>query len=180
MVQLQQLRFMVMDKRWILILIFFRNQLIIFLIIMILILIQYLLQQRWRPWILIIQYSYQLIFWFCLSINQRFLFRWCSVLLRSCLQHLLFRWLIIQGGIIICRFRFWLHQRQLVLNLRRQLLERVFLLRFHWRRCWMHHLLLRWFCQMAFNHQVEFRVLNRIIPNMHYRLRYQLIRRELK
>jgi len=180
MVQQQRLRFMEMDIRWILILIFFHNQLIIFLIIMILILIQYLLQQRWRPWILIIQYSYLLIFWFCLSINQRFLFQWYSVLLRSCLLHLLFRWLIILGGIIIYRFRFWLHQQQLVLNLRILLLVRVFLLRFHWRKCWMHHLLLRWFCQMAFNRQVRFRVLNRIIPNMHYRLRYQLNQRELK
>jgi hypothetical protein len=59
-------------------------------------------------------------------------------------------------------------------------LERVFQLRFHWRRCWRHHLLLRWFCQMAFIHQVRFRVLNRTIPNKRYRLRYRLIRRELK
>ena len=180
MVQQQQLRFMEMDIRWILIWIFYHNQLIIFLIIKILILIRYLLQQRWRSWILIIRYSYLLIFWLCLNINQRFLFRWYSVLLRSCLLHLLFRWLIIQGGIIICKFRFWLHQQQLVLNLRIQLLERVFQLQFHWRKCWMHHLLLQWFYQMAFNRQVEFRVLNRIIPNKHYQLRYHIILHELK
>ncbi len=143
MVQQRQLRFMVMDRRWNLILIFYHNRLIIFLIIKILILIQYLLQRHWRPWILIIRYSYRLIFWFYLNINQRFLYRWYNVLWRSCLQHLLFRWLIILGGIIICRYQFWLHRRRLVLNLRRRLLVRVFLLQFRRRKCWRHHLLLQ-------------------------------------
>jgi len=143
MVQRQQLRFKVMDIRWILTWIFYRNRLKVFPIRGILILIQFLLRQRWRSWILKVQYSYQLIFWFCLSINRRFLFRWYNVLLRSCWLHLLFRWSIILGGIIICRYRFWLHRRQLVLNLRKLLLGRVFLLQFLRKRYWKHHLLLR-------------------------------------
>ena len=180
MVQQRQLRLMEMGKRWILIWIFYRSQLIIFLIIKILILILFLLRLSWRPWILRVQYSYQLIFWFCLSKGQRFLFRWYNVLWRSCLRHLLFLRSIILGGIIICRFRFWLHRWQLVLNRGKLILVRVFQLQFHWRRCWKHHLLLQLFYQMAFNHQVGFRALNRIVPNRRYLLRYQLIRHELK
>ncbi len=109
-VQQQRLRLEEMGRLWNLILIFYHNQLIIFLRVKILILIRFLLQLSGRLRILIIRYSCQIIFWFCLSINQRFLFRWCSDLWRSCWQHLLFRRLIIQGGIIICRFRFWPHQ----------------------------------------------------------------------
>ena len=135
MVQQRQLRLMEMGKWWILIWIFYRNQLIIFLIIKILILILFLLRLSWRPWILRVQYSYQLIFWFCLSKGQRFLFRWYNVLWRSCWQHLLFLRSIILGGIIIYRFRFWLHRWQLVLNRGKLILVRVFQLQFHWRRC---------------------------------------------
>jgi len=178
MVQRRQLRLMGMDKRWILIWIFYRNQQIIFLIIKILIQILFLLQLSWRPWILKVQYSYQLIFWFCLSINQRFLFQWYNVLWRSCWQHLLFLRSIILGGIIICKFQFWLHRWQLVLNQGRLILGRVFQLQFLRRKCWKHHLLLQWSYQMAFVHLVEFHVLNRTIPSKHYRLRYQLIQHE--
>jgi hypothetical protein len=59
-------------------------------------------------------------------------------------------------------------------------LERVCRLQFHWRRCWKHHHLLRWFCLMAFNHRAGFRVQGRIIPNRRYQLRYHLNRRVLK
>ena len=100
MVQRRQLRLVGMGIRWILIWISFRNQLIIFLTIMILIQIRFLLLRRGRLRNLGDQYSCRIIFWFCLSTNQRFLFRWCNVLWRSCWQHLLFRRLIILGGII--------------------------------------------------------------------------------
>jgi len=143
MVQQLQWQLMVRDRWWIRVLIFYHNRLIIFLIIKNLILIQFLLRLSGRPWILKVRYSYQLIFWFYLSINQQFLFQWYSVLWQSCWQHLLFLRLIILGGIIIYRFQFWLHQWRLVLNLRRQLLGRVFQLRFQRRKCWKHHLLLQ-------------------------------------
>jgi len=178
MVQRLQLKLMVKDRRWILIWISFRNQLIIFLIIKILILIQFLLLQRGRLRNLRDLCSYQLIFWFCLSINQRFLFQWCNVLWRNCWQHLLFLRLIILGGIIICMFRFWPHQWRLVPNQGKLLLGRVFQHQFHWRKCWRHHLLLQWFCLMAFVHRVRFRVLSRRVPSKHYRLKYLLVQRE--
>jgi hypothetical protein len=59
-------------------------------------------------------------------------------------------------------------------------LERVYQHQFHWRKCWRHHHHHRWFYQMAFIHQVEYRVQDRIIPSMHYRLGYLLILHELK
>ena len=180
MVQRRQWRLGGKDRWWILILIFFRSQLTIFLRVMILIQIRFLLRLSGRLRILVIRCSYQLIFWFCPRQGRRFLFRWCSVLWRSCWRHLLFRRSIIRGGIIICRFRFWFHRRRLVLNLRRQLWERVFQLRFQKRMCWMHHHLLRWFCQMAFIRQVGFRVQGRIVPNRRYRLGYLLNLRVLK
>lgn len=180
MVQQLQWRPMVRDKRWNRVWISFRNQLKVFLIRVILILIQFLLRLSGRLRILRDQCSYQLIFWFCLSKDQRFLFQWCSDLWRSCWQHLLFQKSIIQGGIIICRFQFWLHQWRWVPSPKRQLLGRVFQHRFHWRKCWRHHHHLQLSCQMAFNHQAEFRVQGRRVPSRHYRLRYLLIRHELK
>jgi len=169
-----------MDRWWNLIWIFYRSRLTIFLIRGILILIQYLLRRSGTLRILIIRYINRLIFWFCPNISRRFLFRWCNVLWRSCWRRLLFLRSIILGGIIICRFRFWLHRWRLVPNRVRQLLGRVFRLRFQRRKCWKHHLLLRWFCLMAFIRLVRFRVLNRTIPNRRYRLRYLLNRRGLK
>jgi hypothetical protein len=56
-------------------------------------------------------------------------------------------------------------------------LGRVFRLRFHWRKCWRHHHLLLWSYQMAFVHQVKFRVPNRIIPSKRFRLIYLLVLR---
>ena len=171
---------MEMGKRWILIWIFYRSQLIIFLIIKILILILFLLRLSWRPWILRVQYSCQLIFWFCLSKGRRFLFRWYNVLWRSCWRHLLFLRSIIRGGIIVCRFRFWPHRWRWALSPGTRILVRVFRLRSLRKRCWKHHLLLRWSCLMAFVHQAGFRAQGRIVPSMRYQLKYQLIRRGLK
>ncbi len=125
MVQRLQWRLVGMDRHRNLTWIFFRNRRIIFLTIENLIQIQYHLRRRWRSWILVIRYSYQLAFWFCLSTDRRFLFRWYNGLLRSYLLHLLFRRSIARDGTIICRFRFWLHQWLLVLNQGRQFLGRV-------------------------------------------------------
>jgi len=169
-----------MGRRWIRFWIFYRSQRIIFRVREIRVQIQFLLRRRWRSWILGVRYSYQRVFWFCRGKDQRFLFRWCSVLWRSCWRHLLFRRSIIRGGIIVCRFRFWLHRWRWVLSQGRQLWGRVFQLQFHWRKCWKHHLLLRWFCLRAFNHQVEFRVRGRKVPSRHYRLGYHIVRREFR
>jgi hypothetical protein len=59
-------------------------------------------------------------------------------------------------------------------------LVRVYQLQFLRRKYWRHHLHLQWSCLMAFNRQVRYRALGRRAPNRHYRLEYQLVRREWK
>ena len=106
MVQRLRLRLMVMDRLWNRVWISFRNLLTIFLKEVIRVLIQYLLRLSGILRNLRDLCSYRLTFWFYLNKGQRFPFRWCSDLWRSCWQHLPFLRLIIQGGIIICKFQF--------------------------------------------------------------------------
>ena len=179
MAQQQQLKFRGKDKRWSRVLISYRNQQKVFLKEGILNLIQYHHQLNWKPWILRAQYSCLQVFWFCLSKGQQFLYQWCNVLWRSCLQHLLYRRSIILGGIIICRFRFWLHQWRLVQDQGKHFLEHVYQPQFQKRKYWKHHHHLQLFCLMAFVHLVKCRVLGKIAPNMRYRLGYRLVLREL-
>ena len=169
-----------MGKQWNRVWIFYHSRLRVFRVKGIRVLIRYHLRLSWRPWILKVQYSYQRVFWFCPSKDQRFLYQWCNVLWRSCLRHLLFLRSIILGGIIICKYQFWLHRWRLVLNRGKRILVRVFRLRFRRRKCWMHHHHLRLFCQMAFIRLVEYHVQGRRVPSRRYLLGYQLIHRELK
>ena len=180
MVQQLQLKLMGKDKRWNRVLISYRNQQRVFPKEGIPNLIRYHHQLSWKPWILRDQYSCLRVFWFCLSRGQRFLYRWCSVLLRSCWRHLLYQRSIILGGIIVCRFRFWLHQWRLVQDQGRHILGRVYQLRSLRRMCWMRHLLLQLFCLMAFIHLARFHAQGRRVPSRRYLLKYQLVRRELK
>ena len=180
MVQRRQLKLKVRDKRWNQVLISYHNQQRVFPKGVIPNLIQYHHQLNWKPWILRDQYSCLQVFWFCLSKGQRFLFRWYNVLWRSCWRHLLFLRSIIRGGIIVCKFRFWPHRWRWALSPGTRILVRVFRLRSLRKRCWKHHLLLRWSCLMAFVHLAGFRAQGRIVPSRRYLLRYQLVRHELK
>jgi hypothetical protein len=157
------------DRQWILVWIFCPSLRSISPELEILDLIQYLRQLRWRWGIPGDQCTDQLAFSLCLALDRQSLFRWFNVLLRSCLQHLLFQWWVALGATIAYRFQFWLHLPQWVQDLPRLLLGRVCLLLSQRRMCWTHRLLLRWSCLMAFVHQVGFRVQGNTIPNMQSR-----------
>jgi len=180
MVQRQQLILMGKDKRWNQVLISYHSQQRVFPKEEIPNQIRYHHRLSWIPWILRDQYSCLRVFWFCLSRDQRFLYQWYNVLWRSCLRHLLYQRSIILGGIIVCRFRFWLHQWRLVQDQGKHILGHVYQLRSLRRKCWRHHLLLQWFCLMAFNHLVRYHAQGRRAPSRRYLLGYQLVRRELK
>ena len=139
MVQRRRLILMGMDRWCIPIWIFYRNRLIIFPIIMNPNRIRYHLRRSGTSWILTNQYISQQVFWFCPNISQQFLYQWYNVLWRNCWQHLLYRRLIVRDGTIICKYRFWLHQWRLVLNLRKLILVRVCRHQFLRKRCWRHH-----------------------------------------
>jgi hypothetical protein len=107
------------DRQWILVWIFCPSLRSISPELEILDLIQYLRQLRWRWGIPGDQCTDQLAFSLCLALDRQSLFRWFNVLLRSCLQHLLFQWWVALGATIAYRFQFWLHLPQWVQDLPR-------------------------------------------------------------
>ena len=59
-------------------------------------------------------------------------------------------------------------QQQLARDQRRQLLERAFQRRFHWRRCWRNRLHLRSSCHSASDHRAGFRARGSTTPSRHF------------